>query len=121
MTSCLYKCYYHNASRECKIYYFFKNLTYRKSTVVKIIYYLLLLNFMKFFFCHKFFLKFFSVEFSYFLSFMMMKIFLIYKSSTEQSLQQHIFCFLINSSTIHRTNINIKSNDYCTAYLKDTM
>ena len=91
-----------------------------KNTVVKTIYYLLL-NFMKFFFCCKFFLKCFSVEFSYFLSFMMMKIFLVYKSSTEQSLQQHIFCFLINSSTIHTTNINIKSNDYCTAYLKDTM
>ena len=58
-----------------------------KITVVKKIHYLLLFQFIKFSFCHKFFLECFWVELPYFLSFMRMKTFLVYKSNTEQSLQ----------------------------------
>ena len=75
-----------------------------KITVVKIIY-LPLFHFIEFFFCHKLFLECFLVEFPYFPSFMMIKIFLVYKSNTEQSLQQHIFCFLINSQSVEKTGL----------------
>ena len=64
-----------------------KSCHLEKITVVKIIYYLLLFHFIEFFFCHKFFLERFLIEFPYFLSFMTMKTFLVYKSNTEQSFQ----------------------------------
>ena len=101
--------------------FFLKNLT-EKITVVKIIYYLLLFHFVEFFFSHKFFLECFLVEFPYFLSIMVMKIFLVL-NWTRTSLFNSIYfvSWLIHQRFICWTNINVKGNDYCTVYLEDNI
>ena len=72
---------------DANLFFLKKSYHMEKITIVKIIYYLLLFHFIKFFFHHKFLLECFLLEFPYSLSFMSIKIFLVYNSNTELSLQ----------------------------------
>ena len=82
MTSCLYIIIIRQVE-DGKFIFLKKSYHMEKITVVKIVYYLLLLHFTAFFFRHKFFLERFLLELLYFLSFMSIKNILVYNSNTN--------------------------------------
>ena len=92
MRSCLYKYYYHVSSWGCKIYFFKKNLIIQKIYSCKDSLLLAIATFHQVFLLSKTFL----LECPYFLSIMLMKIFLVYNLNTEQSLISYIFFLLIH-------------------------